>query len=182
MYNTMSIYKQKLHELDEKITNNEYNIDHAKGKLTELFKEQASLKKPSYLKYLLVTLGLAVLSFINIPVFVASLVLMIGNSVYYLMKQKNYYDDYKAINNKINDSCTEITFLATEKRGLESERKFVINNIKLFEDYVFGNKVPTSDQEEEMRVSKSLAEQYNSADENNIIDSYGPMFSTDMEL
>ena len=165
MYNTMSIYKQRLHEIDENITNNEYNIESAKGKLTELFIERAGLKKPSYLKYLLITLGLAVLSFINIPVFVASLALMVGNSAYYLIKQKYYYDDYKAINNKIKDSCTEITFLMLEKNSLESERKFVIDNIELFEDFVFCNKVPTSDQEEKMHVSKSLAKAYQQIDE-----------------
>ena len=165
MYNTMSIYKQRLHEIDENITNNEYNIESAKGKLTELFIERAGLKKPSYLKYLLITLGLAVLSFINIPVFVASLALMVGNSAHYLIKQKYYYDDYKAINNKIKDSCTEITFLMLEKNSLESERKFVIDNIELFEDFVFCNKVPTSDQEEKMHVSKSLAKAYQQIDE-----------------
>lgn len=69
-----------------------------------------------------------------------------------------------------------------KKQDLDNEKKFVIENIKLFEDFVFGNKVPTSQQEEEMRVSKSLAEQYNSADENNIIDSFESLFNAGMEL
>lgn len=182
MYNTMSIYKQKLHEIDEKIIENEKVENQVKKEMLDIARKEINLRKPKYIFHFFVSLALLGLAFISLPVLIGSMVALVANNAIYIVNEKRYNSKKHKIYEEMVLLSSKYILVFLKKKDLDNEKKFVLENIKLFEDFVFGNKVPTSQQEEEMRVSKSLAEQYNSADENNIIDSYGPMFTTDMEL
>lgn len=182
MYNTMSIYKQKLHEIDEKIAENEEMEKQIKEQLSDIVKDGTNLRKPKYIFHFFVSLALLGLSFISLPVLIGSMVALVANNAIYIVNEKRYNSKMRKINEEMGTLSAKYMLVFFKKADLNVEKKFALENIKLFEDFVFGNKVPTSQQEEEMRVSKSLAEQYILADENNNIDSYGPKFTTDMEL
>ena len=182
MYNTMSIYKQKLHEIDEKIIENEKAENQVKKEMLDIARKGISLRKPKYIFHFFVSLALLGLAFISLPVLIGSMVALVANNAIYIVNEKRYNSKKQKIFEEMGSVSSRYVLVFLKKQDLENQKKFVIENIKLFEDFVFGNKVPTSQQEEEMRVSKSLAEQYNSADENNIIDSYGPLFNAGMEL
>lgn len=72
MYNTMSIYKQKLHEIDEKIIENEKAENQVKKEMLDIARKGISLRKPKYIFHFFVSLALLGLAFISLPVLIGS--------------------------------------------------------------------------------------------------------------
>ena len=160
MYNTMSIYKQELIEIDEKIAENDKKTNEAKANLSKIATERANLKRPNFLYYLLFAAVICALAFINIPALIISIILFALQNVLYFYNIKTINSERKRLDEKKKKIVDEFMSLKDEKVLLYNEKNFIIENIKLFEDFVYSNKVPTSEQEEKMEVSKSIANVY----------------------
>ena len=160
MYNTMSIYKQELIEIDEKIAENDKKTNEAKANLSKIATERANLKRPKFIYYLLFSAVICALAFINISALIISIILFALQNVLYFYNIKTINSEIKRLDEKKKKIVDEFMSLKDEKVLLYNEKNFIIENIKLFEDFVYSNKVPTSEQEEKMEVSKSIANVY----------------------
>ena len=80
--------------------------------------------------------------------------------ILYFYNIKTINSEIKRLDEKKKKIVDEFMSLKDEKVLLYNEKNFIIENIKLFEDFVYSNKVPTSEQEEKMEVSKSIANVY----------------------
>ena len=172
MYNTMSIYKQKLIEIEDKIVIYDNALGKKQKDIEKVFKESIENRKPKYFIYLLITLGLFAVAFISLPVLIFSLIAMITNAVFYTVNLKNYNKKNNKINTKLHKLGKEYIFLKLQKSALQSEKNFMLENIKLFQDFVYSKKIPTKQQEEEMLTSKSIAEELQKIDNDEIVEIY----------
>ncbi len=172
MYNTMSIYKQKLIEINEKIEIYDNELGKKQRDLEKSVKESIENRKPKYFVYLLTTLGLFAIAFISLPVLIFSLIAMITNAVFYTVNLIKYNKKFNKINKKINKICKDYIFLKLQKSALESEKNFMLENIKLFQDFVYSKNIPTKQQEEEMLTSKSIAEELQKIGNDEIVEIY----------
>ncbi len=172
MYNTMSIYKQKLIEIEDKIVIYDNELGKKQKDIEKVFKESIENRKPKYFIYLLITLGLFAVAFISLPVLIFSLIAMITNAVFYMVNLKNYNKKNNKINTKLHKLGKECIFLKLQKSVLQNEKNFILENIKLFQDFVYSKKIPTKQQEEEMQVSKSIAKTLIRGDNDEILERY----------